>query len=95
MKIAEKKGTKKRLAVDPLHPGRLLEKELAKRGIKKYVFADMIEMYPSHLADLINGKKNFTTAIALRVEKALNIPAEFWLEKQVAYDLYLRRKRLN
>ena len=78
-----------------LHPGEVLEMEIMARGIKKSKFAMEIKMYPSHMSDILKGKKNITEDIALRIESVLGISAEFWMRLQVEYNISLLRAKLN
>ncbi|MGN6247813.1 MAG: HigA family addiction module antitoxin [Ginsengibacter sp.] len=76
-----------------LHPGEILNDELISRDIKKSYFAEKIGMKPGHLSELLYGKRNVSAATAIKLEKQLNIPAEYWLRVQVYYDLFIERKR--
>jgi addiction module HigA family antidote len=78
-----------------LHPGEVLEEELAARDIKKSVFAMDLKIYPSHFSNILKGKRNINAAIALKLEEALDISAEFWVQLQAEYDLKLERQRLQ
>ena len=75
-----------------LHPGEVLRDELAARGLVKSAFAIKIGLYPSHFSDLLKGKRNISTGIAVKLEQELSIPAEFWLGLQMDYDLQEYRK---
>lgn len=76
-----------------LHPGDILLDELEARNVKKSVFAEKLEMKPSHFSELLHGKRNLSAATAIKLEKLLGIPAEYWLRVQVYYDLYLERNK--
>jgi antitoxin HigA-1 len=79
-----------------LHPGEVLEMELAARGLVKSAFAMDIKMYPSHMSDILKGRRNITEEIALKIEKSLGISAEFWMRLQVEYNIsVLRAKNQN
>lgn len=78
-----------------LHPGEVLEEELEARNIKKSVFAMDLKIYPSHFSNILKGKRDINAAIALKLEKALDISAEFWVQLQAEYDLKLERQRLR
>jgi antitoxin HigA-1 len=78
-----------------LHPGKVLEKELESRGLKKSSFAMSIMMYPGHMSDILKGRRNITEDIALRLEKALDISAEFWMGLQIEYNLFVLRAKMN
>ncbi|MCY7352411.1 MAG: HigA family addiction module antidote protein [Cytophagaceae bacterium] len=77
------------------HPGEVLEMELEGRGIKKSAFAVQNGIYPSHLSDLLSGKRNMNAAIALKLEKALGIEAGFWLRMQNSYDLFEEQRKMQ
>ena len=70
-----------------LHPGEVLEEEILARGLTRAAFAMDIKMYPSHMSDILKGKRNITEKIALRLEGALGISAEFWMRLQVTYNI--------
>lgn len=78
-----------------LHPGEVLEMELLARGLKKSRFALDIKMYPSHLSDILKGKRNITEEIAIKIESVLGISAEFWMHLQVEYNISLLRSKIN
>ena len=78
-----------------LHPGEVLEEELEARNIKKSVFAMDLKIYPSHFSNILKGKRDINAAIALKLEKALDISAEFWVQLQAEYDLKLERQSLQ
>lgn len=78
-----------------LHPGEVLEMELMARGITKSRFAMDIKMYPSHMSDIIKGKRNITEEIALRIEGILGISAEFWMRLQVEYNISVLRSKMQ
>jgi antitoxin HigA-1 len=78
-----------------LHPGEVLEMELMARGLTKSKFAMDIKMYPSHMSDILKGKRNITEDIALKIENVLGISAEFWMRIQVEYNISVLRSKLN
>lgn len=76
-----------------LHPGDVLSNELEAREIKKMIFAEQIGMKPGHLSELLHGKRHVSAATAIKLEKLLDIPAEYWLRVQVYYDLFVERNK--
>jgi antitoxin HigA-1 len=78
-----------------LHPGEILEEELEARNLKRSVFAMDLKIYPSHFSNILKGKRDINAAIALKLEKALDISAEFWVQLQAEYDLKVERQRLQ
>lgn len=91
-KILSSRG--KELQTDvALHPGELLEDELEAREIKKTAFAALLGIKPGHLSELLRGKRHVSAATALKLEKLLDIPAEYWMRLQVHYDLFIERQK--
>ena len=76
-----------------LHPGEVLQDELEAREIKKTAFADQLGMKPGHFSELLHGKRHVSAATALKLEKLLNIPAEYWMRLQVYHDLFIERNK--
>ena len=72
------------------HPGTILLYELQERGISQKEFAATIGMRPSHLNDLIKGRRSMTGAIADRIEQALGISSVALVNMQTQYDYDLR-----
>jgi addiction module HigA family antidote len=78
-----------------LHPGEVLAMEIMARGMTKSKFAMDIKMYPSHMSDILKGKRNITEEIALKIEGVLNISAEFWMRLQVEYNISVLRLKMK
>lgn len=69
------------------HPGEILLEEVEERKLKKADLARQIGLLPGHLSELFKGKRNINARLAVTLEKALGISAEYWLGMQSAYDL--------
>jgi HTH-type transcriptional regulator/antitoxin HigA len=76
-----------------LHPGEVLMDELDSREIKKSVFAEKLGMKPGHFSDLLYGRRHVGAAMALKLERLLGIPAEYWMRLQVYHDLFVERHK--
>lgn len=76
-----------------LHPGEVLADELEARSIKKTQFAAELGVKLSHFSELLHGKRHVSAAMALRLEKLLDIPAEYWMRVQVYHDLFVERHK--
>ena len=76
-----------------LHPGEVLQMELAARNIKKSEFAELLGMKPGHFSELLHGKRHVSAATALKLQKLLGIPAEYWMRVQVYHDLFVERNK--
>ena len=69
-----------------IHPGAILKEELRERKIKQRELAQIIGMQPSHLSEIIRGKRHITKSIADKLEDVLSIPSIDWMRLQLAYD---------
>jgi addiction module HigA family antidote len=76
-----------------LHPGDVLQDELEARDIKKSHFAAQLGMKPGHFSELLHGKRHISAATAIKLEKLLDISAEYWMRVQVYYDLFVERTK--
>lgn len=75
-----------------IHPGNVLKSELQARGIRQKDFATSIGMPASNLSELVKGKRNITESIAIKLEKALGIPFQTWMNLQNRY-YYIQKCR--
>jgi antitoxin HigA-1 len=77
----------------PVHPGEILKEEIEARGVKKNFVARKMGITPGNLSDLLAGRRNVTAEMALKIEGATGINAEFWLRAQNRHDLTVVRNR--
>ena len=86
---------------DPAHPGELIRETLdglqEETGEKLTVekVATGLGTTRKTLSAIINGKQSVSPEMALRLSKAFNTTAEFWLHAQENYDLALVRKKVD
>lgn len=69
------------------HPGVLLHDEIEYRGISQKELADTMHIAPTVLNEILHGKRNLTAALALKLEKALDIDAITWMRLQIKFDI--------
>jgi antitoxin HigA-1 len=50
-------------------------------------------MKAGHFSELLHGKRHVGAATALKLQKFLDIPAEYWMRVQVYHDLFVERKK--
>ncbi|HEX2317440.1 MAG TPA: HigA family addiction module antitoxin [Streptosporangiaceae bacterium] len=73
----------------PTPPGEmLLEEFIRPLGMTQTQFADRIRVSYVRLNEIVNGRRGITPSTALRLAKALGTSAQFWLNGQLALDLY-------
>ncbi len=75
----------------PIPPGATLGAELRARKIPQGTFACWIRREQKDLTRIIRGDEPITPALARNLERALNIPASFWLNYEDAYRAALAR----
>jgi len=69
------------------HPGEMIKDELKERGMTQKQLADQTGIKPSVLSETINGKRSVSLNVAVALEKALDIPADIWMNLQTQHDL--------
>jgi addiction module HigA family antidote len=73
----------------PTSPGEILLEEFLKPlGMTQVELAERIRVPYVRVNELVNGKRRVTPSTALRLAKAFGTSPEFWLNGQLALDLY-------
>jgi addiction module HigA family antidote len=73
----------------PTHPGEILLEEFIKPlGISQTELAEWIGVSYPRLNEIIHAKRGITPDTALRLQQVFGSEARFWLNLQVAWDLY-------
>lgn len=67
--------------------------ELIARNIKKTEFAALLDMRRGHFSELLHGKRQVSAVTAIKLEKLLDISAEYWMRVQVYHDLLVERNK--
>ena len=74
-------------ALESVHPGEVLEEELAARGLTAHALALKLRVPANRLTDILNGKRGISPDTAIRLSRSLGPSAAFWLNLQSQYDL--------
>lgn len=69
------------------HPGEMIKDELKERKMTQKQLAAETGIKASVLSETINGKRSVSLNVAIALERALNIPADLWMNLQTQYDL--------
>jgi len=73
----------------PTHPGEMLLEEFLKPiCMSQTELAAKIGVSYPRINELIHGKRGITPDTALRLEQLFGMEAQFWLNLQLAWDLY-------
>lgn len=74
--------------IKPVHPGRILKQEfLEPAGITQYRLAKATGLSQVQVGNILRGRRGITAETALRLERALGMSAQTWMNLQTLYDL--------
>jgi addiction module HigA family antidote len=73
-------------------PGETIGELLEERSVRQTELATRMGVTPKFVNELIAGKASITPNTALALERALNLPAEFWLAREAKYQEALARE---
>ncbi|MHB1605964.1 MAG: HigA family addiction module antitoxin [Leptospirales bacterium] len=76
----------------PAHPGEVL-REYLPPGMNVSEAARRLGVTRQDFSVLLNGRSDMSVEMALRLESALGIEADFWLRMQLQRDLWSARKK--
>jgi addiction module HigA family antidote len=71
----------------PIHPGRILKRELAARELSANKLALALRVPSGRITGILNGKRSITPDTAIRLASYFGNSPEFWLQLQSRYDL--------
>ncbi|HET6492472.1 MAG TPA: HigA family addiction module antitoxin [Burkholderiales bacterium] len=71
----------------PIHPGRILKRELQERDLSANRLALALRLPSGRVTDILNGKRGITPETALRLGRYFGNSARFWMNLQTAYEL--------
>ncbi len=81
---------------NPPHPGELIvDVYLTAFAMSGRELAIELDVAPSTLSRVLNGRSRVTPEMALRLSKALGRSAESWLAMQDAHDLWMARQNVD
>ena len=80
----------------PTHPGEILLEEFLKpKGISQLELGRGMSVPIQRVNTLINGKRDMTAETAILLSRVLKTSSEFWMNLQVALDLYEAQEHLE
>lgn len=81
--------------MDPVHPGRILKRELMTRGLSANQLALSLRVPSGRITSILNGKRAITPDTALRLARYFGNSAQFWMNLQTRYDLLVTERELG
>jgi len=74
---------------EPTHPGEMLLEEFLKPlGLTQTAAAERMGISFVRLNEIVNGRRGITPDTALRLARLLGTTPDFWLNGQLAWDLW-------
>lgn len=81
-------------AHDPITPGEILAEEfLTPLGISQYRLAQATGLSPTHIGQIVHGKRRITPEAGLRIARALGVSDRYWIDLQANHDTLVARIR--
>jgi len=71
----------------PVHPGRILKRELQARELNASRFAHLLNVSTGRIIDILNGKRSISADTALRLGRYFGNSPQFWMNLQTQYNL--------
>ena len=79
----------------PIHPGRILKRELAARGLSANRLAIALRLPSGRISDIVNGKRGISPETALRLARFFGNSPRFWLNLQLNYELAVSEREIG
>jgi addiction module HigA family antidote len=80
----------------PTHPGVILLEEFLKpREMSQSALSAKLEIPLQRINTLINGKRSVTPETAILLARFFETTAEFWMNLQTKYDLWMARREMG
>lgn len=74
-----------------IHPGKIIDRALQKKGINKRQFAISVGEHPQTLGAIINEKRKMNVELSLKIEEKLGFQEGFLMTLQVFYDIKISK----
>ncbi len=79
----------------PVHPGRILKRELVARGLSANRLALALRLPSGRITDILNGKRGISAESALRLGRYFGNSAQFWMNLQTAFELAVAEREIG
>ena len=79
----------------PVHPGRILKRELSARALSANKLALALRLPSGRITEILNGKRGVSPDTALRLGRYFGNSARFWLNLQTAYELAVAEREIG
>ena len=79
----------------PVHPGRILQREMTARNLSANKLALALRVPSGRITQIINGKRGISAESALRLSRYFGNSARFWMNLQTRYELAIAEQDIG
>ncbi len=79
----------------PIHPGRILRREMTARGLSANRLALALRVPSGRITQIRNGKRGISAETALRLSRYFGNSARFWINLQTIYELAVTEDKIG
>lgn len=79
----------------PVHPGRLLKRELEARQLSANRLAIALRLPSGRITDILNCKRGISPETALRLGRYFGNEPRFWMNLQTAFELAVAEREMG
>lgn len=77
-------------AMKPVHPGAIFREDILKAlDLTVTDASKALEVSRKQLSEIVNERATITAEMAVRIQQAFGVPAEFWLDLQKKYEVFI------
>ena len=79
----------------PIHPGRILKREMTVRGLSANKLALALRVPSGRITQILNAKRGITAETALRLSRYFGNSSRFWMNLQAKYELAIAERDIG
>ncbi len=79
----------------PIHPGRILKREITARKLSANKLALALRVPSGRITQILNEKRGVSVETALRLSRYFGNSAKFWMNLQATYELAVAEREIG
>ena len=79
----------------PIHPGRILKREMEARGLNANRLALALAVPANRMTAIVNGTRGISAETALRLARYFGNDAQFWMNLQTGHDIAVAERDMG
>jgi len=79
----------------PIHPGRILKREIRTRELSANKLALALRVPSGRITQILNEKRGVSVETALRLSRYFGNSAQFWMNLQARYELAVAEREMG